>query len=114
MSYFRERMKVISQPAIITMTGNVRLAVGGPNGWVPMYPGETLDEMFDWGQEDQQEKLEQPQQLKPVYLEIVSENSGETYTITIMNERVSCNCKGYSFRKKCSHSDKVKKMMGYK
>lgn len=114
MSYFREREKVISRPAIMNMAGNVRMAVGGSHGWIPMYPGETLEDLFDWGQEERQAVSELPQQVKPVYLEIISDTSGEKYTITIMNERVSCTCKGYSFRKKCRHSDEVKKAMGYK
>lgn len=44
-----------------------------------------------------------------VFKEIKSSNGESTYKVYFSNNSWSCNCSGFSFRRKCSHVDRVKK-----
>ena len=43
--------------------------------------------------------------------QVKSKSTGKTYMVMSANGTVSCNCTGYQFRRKCSHSDKVKQFI---
>jgi len=42
----------------------------------------------------------------------VKGSKGDEYTVTINNQRSSCTCVGYSFRKTCSHIKTVEEQLG--
>lgn len=43
--------------------------------------------------------------------QVKSKSKGKTYTVVSRNGTIICNCTGYQFRRKCSHSDKVRQLL---
>ena len=40
--------------------------------------------------------------------QVKSKSKGKTYTVISKGGTITCNCTGFQFRRKCSHSDKVR------
>lgn len=106
MSYFRERVKPFYPPAEMTVGGNIRYAIDGKL-WIPLYPGETIYDVFDYDR-DEDKVLEDAPKL--TIFPFTSE-SGSKYELRILGSDVSCSCPGYFYRKSCRHSKSFKELM---
>lgn len=107
MSYFRERIKTKVSPAWYMGPGNVRYAIAGCPA-IPMYPGETLEDIFDY---ELPKITKEPDEVPQLTKFEFTSTSGNKYTLTIYGTHVSCNCPGHMYRKKCRHVDEFKKLM---
>ena len=39
---------------------------------------------------------------------IVTSDSGQQYKVRLVNDKLTCTCKGFTFRKKCKHIEQIK------
>jgi len=86
--------------------GKIILGVTPPVPYTPELFVE-MQEQYDQRVREHQ-ALEASMRTKEV--EVVSNsNPNKKYVVTIFSDgKMSCDCKGYSFRRSCSHIDKVK------
>jgi hypothetical protein len=43
--------------------------------------------------------------------QVKSKSKGKTYMVVSKDGKITCDCTGFSFRRKCSHSDKVRQLL---
>lgn len=43
--------------------------------------------------------------------QVKSKSKGKTYMVVSKGGAITCNCTGFGFRRKCSHSDKVRQLL---
>jgi len=84
--------------------------IAGLNPLVPYTPEmfEMLCKEYD---KQVQEHQELEQSMTTQEIEVVSNsNPNKKYIVTVYADgQMSCDCKGFSFRKTCSHVEKIKK-----
>jgi len=88
--------KVVPNPKWLD-TDYVSVHTGEPN-----YPISYIHKRLIIGYEFSKERTDER------IFEVKSKSKGKAYTVVSSKGIVSCNCTGYQFRRKCSHSDKVK------
>lgn len=43
--------------------------------------------------------------------QVKSKSKGKTYMVVSKGGAITCNCTGFGFRRKCSHSDKIRQLL---
>ena len=91
-------------PAMTTLNGITYVVPG----WHVVPEGTTLKEVQEhWIKEEVSgEPSINPQ--NPVTETVISERTGETYTIEFTGRYWSCTCMGFGFRSRCKHVEKIK------
>jgi RNase P protein component len=57
---------------------------------------------------DKREKFRKSKEFNNIMREVKSSKGDKTYRVSFKNNIWSCTCSGFTFRKKCTHTDSVK------
>lgn len=87
------------------LEGNLVVAIG--NGiWRYLGPTESWEDFFELEEIAEEDKID----YSSVKVFNVPSSSKEgTYKVTQRGDSYTCQCKGFSFRRKCRHIDDVRK-----
>ena len=72
-----------------------------PEG-VPSY----IVDLREWANKKVREYAEKPYKLPTITTYKVPGSTGITYTITISENSINCSCPGFTYRRRCKHTDK--------
>ena len=78
-------------------------------GWHVIPTGTTLKEVQEhWEKVTYGNEIPENFIKKDIEEKIISQRTGEEYTVSFFSNYWSCTCMGYGFRRKCKHIDQVK------
>lgn len=98
-NYVTFRGKVVPNPKWVT-SDYVCVYTGEPN-----HPTSVIHKRLIVGHTFSQARTEQR------IFQVKSKSKGKTYTVISSEGTITCNCTGFQFRRKCSHSDKVRQLL---
>ena len=80
-----------------------------PEG-VPSY----IVDLREWANKKVREYAERSYKLPPITTYKVPGSTGITYTITISEKSINCSCPGFTYRRRCKHTEKtpMKELIG--
>lgn len=90
-------------PALVTI-GDVTYVVPG---WHIVPNGTTLEEVYEHRKLPEKYQT-QKSNIGYIKENVLSERTGESYTVEFNGNYWSCTCMGFGFRRTCKHCDKVK------
>jgi hypothetical protein len=96
-------VQVSMQPALFTSHKGIRYGIAG-SVWVEVPIHTTLDGLSEY-------MVYKPREIVAAAGEktwSVTGSRGDLYTVKRLENVYSCSCKGYGYRRKCSHINEVK------
>lgn len=119
MSWFIERTVVPYHPVTCDLPGNVRLIIGCDGRWIYTSKNESWENFFIFQQNnfsgvewDEETILRKSGKLSTYRIFKVPSSKGDkNYTIVVNGNYISCNCTGFSFRKRCRHTQEIREKL---
>jgi hypothetical protein len=105
MSWFHEKIEVSVQPIVMKIAGGLTVAIGDGT-WRYLAPTETWEDHFQLKEISEEDKVDY--NLVKTF-KVPSSSKNGSYIVTQRGDSYTCQCKGFSFRRKCRHIDDVKK-----
>lgn len=99
------KFRSMEQPGIAIFNGITYVIPG----WHVIPTGTTLKEVLErWEKITYGNSTPEVLSKKEIEEIVISQRTGEEYTVSFQHNYWSCTCAGYGFRRKCKHIDQVK------
>lgn len=99
------KFRSLECPALATFNGITYVIPG----WHVVTTGTTLKEVQDrWERLTYGDKPNEKFSNNDIKEKVISQRTGEEYTVSFHSNYWSCTCVGYGFHRKCKHIEQVK------